>query len=104
MENFQRLNKQINIAQIKLTEVWKALNNQNNPLNIERPAVNPEARSSRSISNGHLIHKGYTNWTHSTFLNDSKQVWNLAPQSIRESESLYSAKSEIKKFVYTLSL
>ena len=57
-----------------------------------------------SYSGQNIEHKGYTNWTHSTFLNDSKRVWNLALQSFRESESLYSAKSEIKKFVNTLLL
>ena len=69
-------------AQIKLTEVWKAIHTKNSPLNIDIPTINLEQRISRSQSIGRLLNKGYTNETQSTFINDSKKVWNSAPQKI----------------------
>ena len=69
-------------AQIILTEVWKALHTKNSPLNIDIPTINLEQRISRSQSIGRLLNKGYTNGTQSTFINDSKKVWNSAPKKI----------------------
>ena len=40
----------------------------------------------------------------STFKNDAARLWNLAPAVIKNSVSLYSAKSQIKKFASTLPL
>ena len=40
----------------------------------------------------------------STFKNDAARLWNLAPAVIKNSVSLYSAKSQIKKFALTLPL
>ena len=37
-----------------------------------------------------------------TFLNDAAHVWNVAPEAIKESKSLYTAKKAIKLFVQTL--
>ena len=92
-------------AQIKLTEVWKAIHIKNNPLNIALPTVNPNDRSSRSLTNGRLqIANGKSLISQNTFLNDSKKVWNAAPQNIRDCKSLYTVKKEIKKYVATLPL
>ena len=38
----------------------------------------------------------------STFINDGIKAWNLAPDAIKNCNSLFSAKKEIKKFVMTL--
>ena len=38
----------------------------------------------------------------STFVNDTAKLWNIAPESIKQSESVYSAKKNIK--IYTSSL
>ena len=92
-------------AQVKLTEVWKALNNKDIPLNLNLPSIDPELRVSRSASNGRLkICNGKTEASQSTFLNDSKRVWNEAPQAIRDCKSIFTAKTEIKKFVKTIPL
>ena len=88
-------------AQIKLTEVWKALHNKNSPLNIKIPIFNPEHQSARSKGNGRLINKVFSNGTKLTFLHDSKKNWNCAPENIRKCEYLHTAKLEIKKFIKT---
>ena len=38
----------------------------------------------------------------STFVNDAAKLWNIAPDSIKQSESIHSAKKNIK--IYTTSL
>ena len=92
-------------AHIKLTEVWKAINTENNPLNIALPTLDPNDRNSRSSSNGRLkLCNGKSLSSQSTFLNDGKRVWNNAPIQIRECNSIYSVNKEIKKFVSTLPL
>ena len=45
-------------AQIKLMDIWKALNNDNCPLNVVKPMNGSEARSARSITNNMLTIKG----------------------------------------------
>ena len=92
-------------AQIKLTEVWKALNLMDTPLNIKLPTLDPNNRGSRSSTNGRLqVCNGKTVLSQATFLNDSKRIWNAAPQTTRDCVSLYTAKKEIKKYVTTLPL
>ena len=41
-------------AQIKLLDIWKALNNDNCLLNVIKPVHDAEARSARSITNNML--------------------------------------------------
>ena len=40
-----------------------------------------------------------SNLTQRTFINDGIKAWNLAPQGIKESQTLEKAKSEIKKLI-----
>ena len=92
-------------AQIKLTEIWKAINLSGTPLNISVPTNDPNARGSRSTTNGRLqICKGKSTLSQSSFLNDGKRVWNAAPETIGKCSTLQSAKAEIKKYVKTLPL
>ena len=93
---------QIN-AQIKLTETWKAINNDKViPINSLKIKQKEGDRMSRSATNGNLMELGTSNMARQTFINDSARVWNRAPQTIKNCSSLYSAKKEIKKFVKTL--
>ena len=89
-------------AQIKLTEGWKALNSNVNNLNIVKPQVNPNERSSRSVSQGKLKLTAITNVTQNTYINDCKKMWNEAPLAIKNCKSLFTAKKAIKKYVNTL--
>ena len=92
-------------AQIKLTEVWKAINQHNSPLNICVPKNDTNQRGSRSTPNGKLqLCKGKSFISQSTFLNDGKRVWNAAPSAIGDCLTPQSAKAEIKKYVKTLPL
>ena len=85
-------------AQIKLTEVWKAINIKNSPLNISLPPVDSNAHGSRSTSDGRLqICKGRSMNSQASFLNDNKKVWNAASKNIRKCTSLFVVKKRDQK-------
>ena len=44
------------------------------------------------------------NGTPNTFIGDATRLWNRAPEELKSSKTLYSAKTEIKKFVATLPI
>ena len=94
---------QIN-AQIKLSEMWKAVRDEDHPFNLEKRISGPDVRSMRSISNEVLPVKSFTERSKNTFINDGIKAWNLAPSIIKECNSFSSAKNEIKKFVRTLPI
>ena len=96
---------QIN-AQIKITEIWKAVNNDECPLKITKMMdVKPERRlrSKNEIENN-LLESGLTENSKKTFINDGIRLWNRCPSAIKQSKSLFTVKKEIKKFVVTLPI
>ena len=94
---------QIN-GQIKLTEIWKAVNIKECPLNITKmKEVAPERPlRSKNIIENRLLETGKSVNSKKTFITDGVKLWNRCPASIRQCDSLFSAKKEIKKFVNTL--
>ena len=92
------------MAQIKLTEVWKATHTTNNPLNIH-PRVKPESvRETRSVKNGALETSGSSTISTNCFIEDAKRVWNSAPVEIKSAKTIYTAKKEIKKYCISLPI
>ena len=84
-------------------KTFKALHmNKPNPIMSMRMEQAEDARVSRSETNGNLLEAEVYTLAKSTFLKDSIRVWNRAPNVIKNSKSIYSAKIEIKKFVKTL--
>ena len=45
-----------------------------------------------------------TEQPHISFIQDSARIWNNAPKYIKDCNSIYKAKKNIKKFVHTLPL
>ena len=74
-------------AQIKLTEVWKALNGKSSSLNNLKMKTLTSNRITRSITNGELMEEGSSN--------------NI---SIKSCVSLSLAKKAIKEFVKCLPI
>ena len=81
-------------AQVKLTEMWKATNYQNYPLNIEKLKPAENGRESRGVTVGKLSEPHTLN----TFIGNATRLWNKAPYIIKNSKSLSVAKKEIKTF------
>ena len=91
-------------AQVKLTELWKAVNSENNPLKFTHQTPAENCRVTRAVSDKKLVQmKGFT-LTNDSFIYDATKLWNLTPESIKMSTSLLSAKAEIKKFCTSLPL
>ena len=99
MTSVNRLN-----AQVKLLEMWKALHIDNYPLKIKKQTVNEEGVSTRASKTGRPIEIGRSNFTRNTSTCDAIRIWNLAPASITEANSLYQAKNAIKSFIKLLPL
>ena len=91
-------------ASIKLTELWKAVNNADNPLKITKPVHENPLRQMRTRNDNALVENGVTDLRKATFLNDGIRLWNLAPVEIKTCESFYSVKKQIKTFVKTLPI
>ena len=91
-------------AQIKLTEVWKAFQDQNNPLKIEKVKQGESSCQTRSVANEDLKEFGKSDRVQSTFLSDASKIWNKCPKNIKECETIWSAKKAIKIFVTALPI
>ena len=91
-------------AQIKLTEVWKAMQDQHHPMKIEKVIHGDSACLTRSVMKGDLKEFGKTEMVQSTYLSDASKVWNKCPININESLTLGVAKKTIKAFVSTLPI
>ena len=57
---------------------------------------------SKNIIENRLLETGKSVNSKKTFITDGVKLWNRCPASIRQCDSLFSAKKEIKKFVNTL--
>ena len=82
--------------------MWKAVNSGSNSLKITIKTKTSEAAITRADKNVTLMEQGLTKLCKKTFLNDAAHLWNSTPISIKDSNSLYSAKKEIKTFVKSL--
>ena len=91
-------------AQIKLTEIWKAVKDEDHPFKIEVPTINTEERVSRGQIAGYIKTKALSNVTKKTFINDSIKAWNHAPNELKNTVNIHGAKAAIKKYVKTLPM
>ena len=98
--NFLSVN-QMN-AQIKLSEMWKAVNVENYPVKINLVSRSDAVAHTRAVANGQITEDFCTTASQKTFLNDAKHIWNKVPNVIKECKTLLSAKKAIKCFVTTL--
>ena len=91
-------------AQAKLLEVWKALNVPKYPLKIKQQSENHEGTRTRADVNKRPCDICRSTLTKKTCLSDAIRLWNLSPDSIKESKTVYKAKTEIRRFVKTLPI
>ena len=89
-------------AQIKLLEIWKAVNIEGNPIKVTSDSNGINTALTRSGGNLRLVESGRSNLCSKTFINDAIRIWNSTPSNIKEAKSLYSVKKSIKEFVTTL--
>ena len=87
--------------QIQLTEIWKAVNNQECPLNITKmKEVAPDRPlRSKNITENKLLETGKSVNSIKTFINDGVKLWNKCPTSIRQCDTRRS-KSFLVLYLY----
>ena len=90
-------------AEIRLMEVWKALNLENYCLSDIFQEVDNE-RITRSSGTRKLKNNFKSNLRESSFHYQSVRLWNSAPLEIIQAETESKAKSEIRKYVLTLPI
>ena len=102
---FKELNipsvNQIN-AQIKLLDIWKSQNSETYPTKWTRRNETNQDRRTRAADANLLNEAHGGKILTSTFVNDAAKLWNNAPEIIKLSKTVYSAKKNIK--IYTASL
>ena len=76
-------------AQTKITDMWKAVNYKNYPLDIVKmqPAYN--GRETRGVTQKKLVEPSTLN----TLIGNATRLWNKAPKVIRNSKSISTAKT-----------
>ena len=91
-------------ASVKLLEIWKALNVKDYPLQIKRQELNPDGITTRADVEGRPIEIGKSTLTQKTAVSDAMHLWNRAPKSVTESNSIFRAKQEIKTYAKGLPI
>ena len=104
LNKFQALSVNQLGAQIKLGEMWKALNVKDYPLKIEQQSISSQGVSTRAATNGRPCEIGVTSLTRNTCISDAIRLWNMAPTKVTCSRTIYQAKKEIKLFVKKLPI
>jgi hypothetical protein len=89
-------------AQIKLTEMWKALNDSQYPLRVEQKSEKEDGIGTRSMTIGDLIEFGSSTISKKSFMGSSTRLWNVAPEEIKKVHSFTSPKKIIKADCKTL--
>ena len=74
------------------------------PLKIKQQSENHERTRTRADVKKRPCEIGRTTLTKKTCVSDAIRLWNLSPDGIKESETVYKAKTEIKRFVKTLPM
>ena len=100
LTNCQSIN-QIN-AQIKIQEIWKAINIEDYPLIISKSGVKSSMAATRSCTSGKLIEFGKCVISQKTCKNDAVRLWNSLPKHVQTCGTLNELKTQTKIFVKTL--
>ena len=109
--NNHKIYKEVNIlsvnqlnAQTKLLEVWKASQDPKYPTQWERRSEIQKRSGLKSSNKPDLITNGTSRTQTNTFYNDAANLWNAAPKKIKECNTVFTVKKQIKLHVKTLPL
>jgi hypothetical protein len=93
-------------ASIKLTEAWKACNIEDYPIQLEKTHENliHNERIVRPHTNRKWKEDGKSNTARDSFTRSAAKLWNQAPASIKEANSLTLAKKHIKVYCENLPI
>ena len=75
-----------------------------NPLKFRHQVAAENGRESRAVSNRTLVLNKGSTLTNDSFLYDASKLWYNAPEDLKNTKTLYSAKLEIKNFCASLPM
>jgi hypothetical protein len=104
LDRFNLLSVNQLAAQIKLTEVWKSINIENYPIQMEpyNIILGESGHSLRKRNNQVFRDTSRLCVAKSSFNVDAARLWNVTPGEIRASTTKTEAKRLIWEFVKTL--
>ena len=74
------------------------------PLSIKQREAQTGSVQTRAAIKRVPLEIGKTNVTKNSCISDAVRIWNLAPDSVTGSDTIYSAKKAIKSFVKSLPI
>ena len=83
-------------VQIKMLEVQKAKNTEEDPLKIKFKTTVGDGRSTRGDQSGKAVEVGRTRNTRAFFIWAATRTWNRALDEIKMANTIYSAKQRMK--------
>ena len=106
LDKFDMLSVNQTAAQIKLTEAWKAMNDEEYPVKLKtKIRVETELnRTLRASTVRDMVEGGRYKTTQASFARDAGRVWNRAPKEIKEAKSLTAAKTQIRKYCKSIPI
>ena len=106
LTKFQILSVNQLSAEIKLIEVWKAINVDDCPIALEPYIQHPTQtdRSLRPQPNRVFADCARLAMSQNSFHIDAAKVWNLAPANVKTAVSLQGAKRERKNYCKSLPI
>ena len=89
-------------GQIKIQEIWKALNIPDYPIQIAKQTANESVFSTRARTACRLIESGNSYLSQRTCFNDAIRIWNKLPSSVTNCESFSQIKTHANLYAKTL--
>ena len=89
-------------GQIKIQEVWKAINIKDYPIRVEKQAWSEQGPTTRAISTGRLIEHGISCLSQKSCINDAVRLWNKLPMTVTNCVSTNQIKTQAKIFAKSL--
>ena len=91
-------------AMVKLVEVWKSVNLVEYPIQLLKSKENRSDREVRMGTRRQFEESAKMRVSKASFTYDAAKLWNQAPQTIKDSKSLISAKKAIKNYCKSLPI
>ena len=89
-------------CQIKIQEVWKALNVTDYPIEVTKQTANESGPTTRATTVVRLIENGLSCLSQKTCINDAVRIWNKLPTTVTECATFGQIKKQAKTFAKTL--
>jgi hypothetical protein len=92
------------VAQIKLSEMWKAAKLDNYPVKTEKVERKANERPTRQSKDERFKETGKTKLGMRSSIADGARLWNKAPKTVTSATTIWQAKIALKNYCKTLPI